>query len=182
MNNPVRRIASREVHRGNLVRLRVDSVILPKGTEATYEYVEIKAGSSVLAVEDNHDVWLVREWKYAIDRASLEVVSGGIDASENPLEAAHRELREEAGLEAAEWIPMGVVDPFTTMLRCPNHLFIARGLTPVPREPEEAETFMEVLRMPLTEAVGLVMTGGITHGSSCVLLLKALSLFSPALR
>jgi len=172
MSNPVRRISSRQIHSGNLVRLREDSVVLPRGTEAIYEYVEIKNGSSTLAVEDNGDVWLVREWKYAIDRPSLEVVSGGIEPGEQPLDAARRELREELGLTAREWTPLGHVDPFTTMLACPNHLFVARGLKHVGRSPEEAEV-MEIVRVPLAEAVRLVMAGGITHGTSCVLILKA---------
>lgn len=173
MKNHVRRIASREIHQGRLVRLREDTVILPQGTEATYEYVEIKHGASTLAIEDTGEVWLVREFKYAIDRPSLEVVSGGIEPGEEPLDAARRELREEAGLIASEWIPMGFVDPFTTMLRCPNHLFIARGLTQVERELEEAELAMQIVRVPLAEAVRLVMAGEITHATSCVLILKA---------
>jgi ADP-ribose pyrophosphatase len=175
MTNPVRRVSSNQIHSGNLVRLRLDSVVLPRGTEATYEYVEIKNGSSTLAMEDNGDVWLVREWKYAIDRPSLEVASGGIEPGEAPLAAAQRELREEAGLIAERWTPMSFVDPFTTMLSCPNHLFLAEGLSRVDREPEEAE-IIEVCRIPLAEAVKLVMDGGITHGSSCVAILKAAEL------
>jgi ADP-ribose pyrophosphatase len=172
MENPIRRVSSREIHRGNLVRLREDMVLLPRGTEAIYEYVEIKNGSSTLAMEENGDVWLVREWKYAVNRPSLEVVSGGIEPGETPEEAARRELREELGLEARELIPMGHVDPFTTMLSCPNYLFIARGLTAVERNPEEAEV-MEIARVPLEEAVRMVIEGEITHGSSCVVILKA---------
>lgn len=175
MENPIRRISSREVHAGRLVRVREDKVVLPKGTEALYDYVEIKNGSSTLAIEDNNDVWLVREWKYAMGRPSLEVVSGGIEPGEDPVETARRELREEAGIEAREFIPMGHVDPFTTMLRCPNYLFLARGLTRVPHDHEEGEV-MEILRVPLAEAARLVMAGEITHGSSCVLILKAYSL------
>lgn len=172
MTSPIRRTASRQIYEGKLVRLREDSVVLPRGTEATYEFVEIKHGASTLAMEDNGDVWLVREWKYAIGRPSLEVVSGGIEPGEEAIEAARRELQEEAGLKASEWIAMGHVDPFTTMLTCPNYLFLARGLTPVEREPEEAEV-MDVLRVPLQEAAGLVLEGEITHGSSCVLIMKA---------
>ena len=173
MRNLVRRVSSRWVHQGNIVRLRVDTVILPRGSEATYEYVEIKTGSSVLAMEDNGDVWLVREWKYAVDRPSLEVVSGGIEPGEEPLQAAHREVREELGLTAKEMIPLGHVDPFTTMLRCPNWLFLARGLDRVEREPDEAEVAMELQRVPFSEAYALALNGGITHGSSCVAIFRA---------
>jgi ADP-ribose pyrophosphatase len=172
MDDPIRLLSSRQVHQGRLVGLRLDTVILPQGTETVYEYVEIRHGSSTLAIADNDDVWLVREWKYALGQPTLEVISGGIEAGETPEDAAHRELREEAGLIAAELIPMGRVDPFTTMLRCANHLFLARGITEVPHQREEGEV-METFRVPLTEAVRMVMEGEITHGSSCVVILKA---------
>ena len=173
MRNLVRLVSSRNVHQGNLVRLREDRVVLPHGTEAIYEFVEIKHGSSVLAMEENGDVWLVLEWNYAIDRPSLEVVSGGIEPDETPVEAAHRELREELGKSARELIPLGHVDPFTTMLRCPNHLFLARGLSATERAPEEAESNMELRRMPFQRAYELALTGEITHGSSCVAIFRA---------
>jgi len=179
MDNPIRRVSSREIHKGNLVRLREDSVVLPRGTEAIYEYVEIKSGSSTLALENDGSVWLVREWKYAINRPSLEVVSGGIEPGETPEQAAHRELREEIGVAATELIPMGHVDPFTTMLSCPNYLFLARGLTVVESNPEEAE-IVEIVRMPIEEAAELVMRGDITHGSSCVAILKGLAWYKAA--
>src|ERR1700754_2556916 len=107
MRNLVKLLSSRSVHKGRLVHLREDRVVLPRGTETIYEFVEIKHGASVLAMEENGDVWLVREWKYAVDRPSLEVVSGGMEAGETPLETAHRELREELGKTAQELIPLG---------------------------------------------------------------------------
>ena len=172
MEDPIRLLSSRQIYQGRLVTLREDTVILPKGTETTYEHVEIKHGASTLAMADNHDVWLVREWKYALGRPTIEVISGGMEPDESPEDTAHRELREEAGLVAETLIPMGRVDPFTTMLRCANHLFLARGISQVPHEREEGE-IMESMRVPLAEAIRMVMDGEITHGSSCVLILKA---------
>ncbi len=175
MRNHITRVDSKEIHRGNLVRLCQDSVILPDGTAALYEHVEIKHGASTLAIEPNGDVWLVREWKYAIDRPSLEVVSGGVETGEEPLDTARRELREEAGLAAARWTSLGFVDPFTTMLRCPNHMFIAEELSPVPHQLDAGEA-LETVRMPLAEAVARVVSGEITHATSCVLILRAAAL------
>ena len=126
-------------------------------------------------MEPNGDVWLVREWKYAIDRPSLEVVSGGVEPGEEPLETARRELREEAGLTAARWTPLGFVDPFTTMLRCPNYMFIAEELSPARRQLDAGEA-LETVRMPLTEAAARVFSGEITHATSCVLILRAAAL------
>jgi ADP-ribose pyrophosphatase len=173
VRNPVTLLSSRLVHEGRLVRLREDRVALPRGTEMLYEHVEIKHGASVLALEENGDVWLVREWKYAIDRPSLEVVSGGIEPGETPEQTAHRELREELGKTARELVALGFVDPFTTMLRCPNHVFLGLGLGDVEREPEEAEAGMQLLRMPFREAHALALDGGISHGTSCVAIFRA---------
>jgi ADP-ribose pyrophosphatase len=173
MRNLVKFLSSRSVHKGNLVHLREDRVVLPRGTETTYEFVEIKHGASVLAMEENGDVWLVLEWKYAVDRPSLEVVSGGMEIGETPVETAHRELREELGKTARELIPLGHVDPFTTMLRCPNHIFLGRGLGEAEREPEEAESNMELHRVPFQQAYDFAVRGEITHGTSCVAIFRA---------
>jgi len=178
LETPVRRLSSRQIYNGRLVKLWEEQVVLRHGTEATYERVEIKSGSSVLAVDSDLAVTLVREWKYALGRETLEVVSGGMEPDEDPAETARRELREEAGLEAETLIPMGWVDPFTTMLSCRNYLFLARGLREVPHAHEEGES-IRVERMPLAEAVRKVECGEITHGSSSVLILRAWAALGP---
>ena len=74
---------------------------------------------------------------------------------------------------ARELIALGHVDPFTTMLRCPNYLFLARGLGEAEREPEEAEANMELIRVPFRQAYDFALRGEITHGSSCVAIFRA---------
>jgi ADP-ribose pyrophosphatase len=172
VSNPYKVLSSREVYRNPWIRLREDMVVRPGGDQGGFAVVEMKAGASVLPVDDDLSVYLVREFKYALGRYSLEVVSGGIDPGEEPLDAARRELREEAGLEASEWISMGGLDPLSTAVYCPIHLFLSRGLRHGPSNPDSGEV-LHVERMPLERAVRMVIDGEITHAASCVLLLKA---------
>lgn len=131
----------------------------------------MKAGSSVLALTEHNEVYLVKEYKYGIERDSTEVMSGALEAEETPLEAAKRELREELGLEAIEWVDLGVVDPFTTVVRSPNYLFLAMGVKEGEKSPDEGEV-LEIIRVPFLEAVDMAMRSEITHSASCVLILK----------
>jgi 8-oxo-dGTP pyrophosphatase MutT (NUDIX family) len=165
-------LSSRMQYENPWMRVREDRVIRPGGSEGLFGVVEMVGGSSVLAVDDNDDVYLVREYKYAVGRDSLEVVSGAIDAGETPLAAAKRELREEAGLIASEWRELGTVDPFTTAIRCTNHLFLAQALSPTPADPDDGEE-ISLVRVPLEEALQMVLAGEITHASSCILILRA---------
>lgn len=170
---PYRRLDSREVYRNPWIRVREDRIVRPAGGEGIYGVVSLKAGSSVLAIDDAGRALLVREYKYALERDSLEVVSGGIDEGESPLDAARRELAEELGATAAEWIPAGTLHPFTTVVRSENHMFVARGLAPVPGHAPDPDEPVDIVRVPLAEAVAMVERGEIVHGASCVLLLRA---------
>src|SRR6266849_5927200 len=120
-------LGSREVYRNPWIYLHEDRVLRPGGTEGVFGIVEMKAGASVLALTENNDILLVKEYKYGIGRESLESVSGAIEDGEQPLDAAKRELKEELGIVAREWIDLGVVDPFTTVVNSPNHMFLAIG-------------------------------------------------------
>ncbi len=86
-------------------------MIRPDGAPGTHCIVQLLHGVSVLAVDDDGMAHLTEEFHYAVGRATIEVVSGGIEAGEEPLAAAQRELREELGITAGEWIDLGVVRP-----------------------------------------------------------------------
>ena len=163
---------SHQVYRNPFIEVVEDRVIRPDGQPGIYGTVTMTPGVAILPVDEEGVVYLTREFRYAIGRESLEVAGGGIDAGESPLEAAGREAREELGVEASEWIDLGRIDPFTAVVRSPAHLYLARGLTFTRTEPEGTEA-IEVVKVPFDEAVRLVMGGTITHGPSCVLILKA---------
>jgi 8-oxo-dGTP pyrophosphatase MutT (NUDIX family) len=132
----------------------------------------MRPGISVLAMDGEGFVYLTVEFRYAVGRESVEVVSGAIDNDESPLCAAKRELREELGIVAVDWLDLGVTDPFTSVVHSQAHLFLARDLSFTEPQCEPTE-IIRPLRMKLDKAVRLVFDSDITHGPSCVLILKA---------
>jgi ADP-ribose pyrophosphatase len=163
--------STKEVYRDPWVSLTADDVIRPDGKPGTFSVVGIKPGVCVIAVDEAGVAHLTEEFRYAVGRPSIEGVGGGIDDGEEPLAAAKRELREELGINAAEWTPLGVVDPFTSMVRCPIHLYLARRLTFGPHSPDGTE-LVKPMQMPFAEAVRAVSDGRITHAPSCVAILQ----------
>ena len=164
-------VHSRPVYENAWVKVREDRASL-RGEEGSFGVVTMRAGVSALAMEESGEVYLVREFKYALGESSLEVVSGAIESGETPEQAGLRELGEEVGLVAAEWVDMGVLNPFTTVVNSPNHMFLARKLSKL-RPMRERESAVEVVKAPFEEAVRWVLKGEITHGASCVVILKA---------
>jgi ADP-ribose pyrophosphatase len=176
MENPYRLQSRRDVYRNRWIYLREDQVLRTDGGQATFGVIEMMAGSTVLAVNDQREIYLVKEFKYGIERPSIELISGAIEEGESPLAAAQRELEEETGLSAREWVDLGVVDPFTTVVRSRNHMFLALNVEAGKSRPDEGEV-LECMRVPFAEAVEMVMRSEITHGASCVAILKAVRFF-----
>lgn len=164
--------ATEQMYKDDFVEFHVDSVIKPDGKPSKYAVMQMLPGVSVMALDADGFVHLHKEFRYAVGRESLEVVSGAIDEGETPREAAHRELSEEHGIEAGEMIDLGTVDAVTSQVLCPAQIFLARRLEF--REPNrDGSEKIEPLRMKFEEAVAAVMDGRITHALSCVLILKA---------
>lgn len=165
-------IATTRLFCNDFLELAEDQVIDPAGKLSSYATVRLAPGVAILPLADDGRAYLTRQFRYAIGCESLEVPSGAIDEGESPCEAAAREIREELGIEAAEWQELGIVHPVTSTIDGPVHLFVARGLrfTESEREPTEQ---IETVTLPLSEVVERVMAGEITHAPSCAVILKA---------
>jgi 8-oxo-dGTP pyrophosphatase MutT (NUDIX family) len=158
--------------RNEFIEVVEDSVTRPDGDDGWYATVTMKAGVTVLPLDDEGNVHLARQFRYAAGGQTLELPSGAVEIQEDPGDAARRELREELGLECRELTPLATVDLDTSIVRCPVSLFIATGLRQTAADPDPTEAIDRVA-MPLDEALARVMQGQISHAASCVLLLKA---------
>ena len=171
MENPFKLLSSKEVYRNPWIRVREDAVIRPGGKEGVFGIITMIPGSTVLPMTDDGYVYLTKEYKYAIRAESTEVISGAIGEKETPLEAAKRELQEEAGLVAGKWTDLSVVNPFTTIVESPNYIFLAEELSETRKSLDEGEV-IGLEKVLFDDALEMVMNGKITHGATCVVILK----------
>jgi 8-oxo-dGTP pyrophosphatase MutT (NUDIX family) len=171
-HGPWQILKSHDVYRDAWMHVRKDDVIRPDGKPGTHGAVFLNPGVSVLPLDADKRVYLTEEFHYAVGRLTIEVVSGGCEPDEPSLQAARRELEEELGIQADEWVSLGSIDPFTTMLNAPADLFLARGLRfGVSRQ--DATEEIRCLTVSFDQAVQMVMDSRITHAPSCTVILKA---------
>lgn len=161
-------VSSRVLYSGAIVALRQDQVAMPDGRIVEREVIEHHGAVAVLALDDDGNVVLIRQYRHPIGTRLLELPAGLLDIDgEDPLTAAKRELAEETGLAAAEWsvlVDVALSPGFTDeALR----VFFATGLTETDRpDPEHEEADLELVRMPVAEAVRAALAGEIVNATA----------------
>jgi ADP-ribose pyrophosphatase len=166
MNSP------RILHRGAIVTLSEETVRFPDGHTARHEIVHHPGGAAALALDDQDRVCLLRQWRPLLQDWIWEAPAGKRDEGESPLQIAQRELREEAGLLARVWLPLGWQWSSPGIFTEVVHLFLARGLSmaPVERHPDEV---IEVHWLPLAQALDMAGDGRISDAKTCLALFRA---------
>lgn len=172
--SPWRTLSSRVVYGNAWMRVREDQVVRPDGTPGIYGVMEpTRVATGVVALTDAGEVWLVGQYRYATGGYSWEIVEGGADPHEGPLAGAMRELREEAGLEAASWQLLGGEVHLSNCITSERaFIYLARGLRHVEAAPEGTEV-LRLAKVPLARALALVDRGAITDAVSVIGLLRA---------
>lgn len=164
--------ATRVAYRQGLVTVNEDEVTKPDGSRGTYSTVRLPDGVGVLAVDDEGFAYFAGEFRYAIGRESVEIVGGAVEEGESAEEAARRELREELGIEAEEFVELGTIQPVTSLVNSASTLFLARRLRFVEKD-EDAGEVIRTVKMPLAQAAGQALSGELFHATTCVLVLRA---------
>ncbi len=165
------KISSESVFDGNLLHVKKDQVRLPNGHEAVREWIKHPGASAIVPILPNEDIILVRQFRYAVNAVTLEVPAGKLDkVGEDPLLCAERELSEETGYVAKKIWKLTTIATTFGFSNEWIHLYAAKDLTKGKQHPDEDE-FINVVKMPLVDAVELINAGKIYDSKSIISIL-----------
>ena len=166
------KIASKEIFDGHILHVYKDTVELPNGKKASRELIRHIGAVAVVPLTDDGNVIVERQFRYPLGQVITEIPAGKLDSfDEDRLEAIKRELREETGYVADEWMELGDYHPAAAYTDERITLYLAIGLHKGERELDEDE-FLDVIEVPLIDLVKDVAAGKITDGKTQVAILK----------
>ena len=165
-------LSSKTVYRGRLLHVLEDAVRLPDGGTAVREYIRHPGAVMMIPLLDDATVVLIRQFRYAARNHFIEFPAGKIDPGEEPLATAKRELVEECGFEARNWRRLAAIHPCIGYSDERIEIYLARDLKQVGHAPDDGE-FVEVMPVPLEQALQWVARGRITDAKTVVGLMWA---------
>ena len=165
-------LSSQTIFHGKLLHVKSDRVRLPNGHESVREYILHPGAAMVIAMLNEHTIVLERQYRYPLNRHFIELPAGKIDPGEDPLATAKRELREECGYIADEWRHLTTLHPSIGYANERIELYFAHGLTQVGHQ-RDADELLEVLHVPVADALAWIRDGRITEAKAVTGLLWA---------
>ena len=168
-----KQVASEEIFHGKLLHVFSDTVELPNGALAIREYIRHVGAVCMVAVTDDRKIIMERQYRYPHGKVVVEIPAGKLDSfSEDRLEAAKRELKEETGITADNWQSLGDFIPTPAYTQEFVTMYLATGLHSGETHLDDEE-FLEVFEMPMDEVVDEILKGTITDGKTIAAVLKA---------
>ena len=171
MSHSEKQLTSRTVFEGRVFTVTLDRVELENGAESTREVVHHHGGACIAALTDAGEIYLVRQFRYALGQELWELPAGKLEKGEDPFAAAQRELAEECGLVARHFTDLGEFYPTVGYCSEIIYTWLATGLSPCPMHLDEDE-FLTPEKLPLDEAVAMALDGRIKDGKTVAALLK----------
>ena len=171
MNFEEKTLSSQYVFNGNVIDVKRDEVQISTGRHSFREVVEHPGGVVIAAVE-NDTILMVKQYRYPLKKVSLELPAGKLERGEDPDLAAKRELEEETGYVAKNWVSLGYI--YTSPGFCDEklYLYLATDLEYKTQNPDEDE-IIEGIKYSLNEVYTLINTGKINDSKTICAMFRA---------
>ena len=169
---PWQRLSQFEIYENKWIRVTHEEVITPGQTEGIYGVVHFKNFAiAILALDADHNTWLVGQHRYTLDEYSWELPMGGGALKVDALESAQRELQEETGLHGGVWQELMKLHTSNSVTDEVAYVFLAQELEMGKQELEATESDLVVRRLPFEDALVMVERGEITDAVSVAAIL-----------
>ncbi len=165
-------ISSETIAAGGLLTVKRDLVRLPNGNNSHREYVMHPGAVVIVPILPNGNVVLERQFRYPLHQVFIELPAGKIDANEEVLSTGQRELLEETGYTASQWVKLGHQHPCIGYSNEVIHIYLATGLLAGAHQRDEDET-LEVFEVKFADCLTMIQSGEITDGKTIVALFLA---------
>lgn len=175
MNLTEKTIGTEKIFEGKILSVTRDTVKLPNGSTAFREVVHHSGGVCVVPLTDEGEIIMVKQFRYPFSQVLLEVPAGKREKGEDPLICGTRELKEECGAVAEKIIPLGKLYPTVAYDTEIIYMFLATGLSFGEQKLDEDE-FLDVVKVPLEDAVKMVMNDEIPDSKTQLAILKTYNL------
>lgn len=173
MNNlKEKKVKSELVYNGNLLKVNRDEAILPDGSVSGREWIAHPGASAVIPLTEDGEVILVHQYRYPLQRVTVEIPAGKLDPEEEPLVCAKRELREETGMTALNFKYIGAFATTPAFTDEIIYLYLATGLVPGP-DSTDPDEFIEVEKRPVANLLKSIEDGEIQDAKTIIALLLA---------
>jgi 8-oxo-dGTP pyrophosphatase MutT (NUDIX family) len=157
--DPYERLSKRELYRNPWLAVEAHEIVHPNGTPGEHVLI-VAPHPCAVVVEDGDALLFARQPRFGARRTVVEIVKGGREGSESALECAARELREEIGVEARAWSPLGFLYEIPSIVSQPVEVFLAGDTMPAHGEQEAVES-IEPVRLSFEEALAAIQNGAI---------------------
>lgn len=165
-------LSSETIAEGGMLLVKRDQVRVPSGATSQREYIIHPGAVVVIPLLDNGHVLLERQYRYPLSSVFIEFPAGKIDAGEPHFETGKRELLEETGYSASEWVYLGLQHPCIGYSNEVIYIYLARGLVAGLHQRDEDEA-MHLFEASLEQCLQMVQRGEMTDGKSIVALYHA---------
>lgn len=165
MESPWKKLSSKVVYKNQWFSVREDQTLKPGNREGIYGVVETPPSVFAVALNEKREIYLVGLFRYPVEKYGLEVPAGSSD-NEDLLLAAKRELLEETGIKAKDWVKVGQFTPLNGISNEISNVFLARDLEETGSEPDKNEGIMEVRKVAFEKVFDLIESGEISDGQT----------------